>query len=795
MANISQVKLPSNSIYDIVPVINPNNTVIDASVHVGPYPLDANSLCMVATDGMLYPFVQTLGTNTNSTYSNIPADIKFRIGTDVFAAGKAYDGSAGAIDVSTLAISKEVDIRYSSRRLTGASGTSYSAIPAGQHNEIYIYVTVHPSTGTFSLASNYMEGFGNPSTDWHVNILAKEKVKANTFCMFLGYSSSYSTYYKVWLSPEHPIYYCDSERNFIPYNTWKNNIQDTSISLINTRAYKNPVAGYDINNSMTLVGERRFVANSSIIAQLVFEGTDNSIYSIEQRDVSINPDWGLAYWNGEESALDVNDVIQQESLLISDTNIEIDTTNLLSMQYFPVYAWFKYTNNTIKSTVDSSVLHPTIPLATDSSNDTYVYVGTAECIDNHVKYLHMDLSNHDFITLGNKYTSSSGGRTITAINGKLLEGASTSGGNYNNPVSGAGANPVAAYNLARFDFVCYDVNVDGLVPLHCYWDGTLSVSGISYDWGLAFCNANVTRGNIPPEGTILQQITLSTATVTGKPMPMYIFFDSDGMIIGNDQGNYPIFVGQAEPPRVYELTPITPDNKQLTQIYVGIWSGDKFHIDLSNHDFITYGESVTPGSNPGVYGPINSSGPCIAYINGKPFKDPNASTGGATLDGQGYGLCNSYDQGGVTPRSGETPGSGGSGSGSGPWTALATTHNGYVPTPYSVVAIYTTVEFYPDAYLNINNTGAYPVYYAGSPLLTGVIEGNSMTVFMFQDGRYNLIAGGASNNTLDPTLYERKVNKVSSAVGLSSSSTDTQYPSAKCVYNIIGDIETLLAAI
>ena len=39
---------------------------------------------------------------------------------------------------------------------------------------------------------------------------------------------------------------------------------------------------------------------------------------------------------------------------------------------------------------------------------------------------------------------------------------------------------------------------------------------------------------------------------------------------------------------------------------------------------------------------------------------------------------------------------------------------------------------------------------------------------------------------------EDKSNKVTS---ISSSSTDTQYPSAKCVYDLVGDIETLLAAI
>ena len=39
---------------------------------------------------------------------------------------------------------------------------------------------------------------------------------------------------------------------------------------------------------------------------------------------------------------------------------------------------------------------------------------------------------------------------------------------------------------------------------------------------------------------------------------------------------------------------------------------------------------------------------------------------------------------------------------------------------------------------------------------------------------------------------EDSTNKVTS---LSSSSTDTQYPSAKCVYDIIGDVESALEAL
>ena len=41
-------------------------------------------------------------------------------------------------------------------------------------------------------------------------------------------------------------------------------------------------------------------------------------------------------------------------------------------------------------------------------------------------------------------------------------------------------------------------------------------------------------------------------------------------------------------------------------------------------------------------------------------------------------------------------------------------------------------------------------------------------------------------------VYERVTNKVTS---LSSSSTNTQYPSAKCVYDLLGDVETLINAL
>lgn len=54
--------------------------------------------------------------------------------------------------------------------------------------------------------------------------------------------------------------------------------------------------------------------------------------------------------------------------------------------------------------------------------------------------------------------------------------------------------------------------------------------------------------------------------------------------------------------------------------------------------------------------------------------------------------------------------------------------------------------------------------------------------------------GAYSDLTGTPSLsgYQTTANLVTS---ISSSSTDSQYPSAKCVYDIVGDIETTLNTI
>lgn len=85
-----------------------------------------------------------------------------------------------------------------------------------------------------------------------------------------------------------------------------------------------------------------------------------------------------------------------------------------------------------------------------------------------------------------------------------------------------------------------------------------------------------------------------------------------------------------------------------------------------------------------------------------------------------------------------------------------------------------------------------------------VTIGDIGVVYEISDGEESLSAGrfenyyagtnisivdGTINNTLDVSGKENTSNKVTT---LSSSSTDTQYPSAKCVYDLVGNIESLL---
>ena len=78
-----------------------------------------------------------------------------------------------------------------------------------------------------------------------------------------------------------------------------------------------------------------------------------------------------------------------------------------------------------------------------------------------------------------------------------------------------------------------------------------------------------------------------------------------------------------------------------------------------------------------------------------------------------------------------------------------------------------------------------------SPTAT-VAKSGTIATITITDKNGTTTASVSDGTTPDISGKEDKTNKVTS---LTSSSTDTQYPSAKCVYDIIGDVETLLNAL
>ena len=121
------------------------------------------------------------------------------------------------------------------------------------------------------------------------------------------------------------------------------------------------------------------------------------------------------------------------------------------------------------------------------------------------------------------------------------------------------------------------------------------------------------------------------------------------------------------------------------------------------------------------------------------------------------------------------------------------------------------VNYYSDLPNNAEEGDAYTVKYEGS---SGYVVSGQEYVWGNDGGTMawiplgpdmsqyqKLLVSGTNIKTINNTSIlgggdigglEVTTNKVTS---LSALSTDTQYPSAKCVYDIVGNIETLLASI
>lgn len=357
--------------------------------------------------------------------------------------------------------------------------------------------------------------------------------------------------------------------------------------------------------------------------------------------------------------------------------------------------------------------------------------------------------------------------------------------NYNNTVyeNLEYENPVAATPISAGNFVYCGIpttsNGRAIYSIEHVLTHFTTSSTVDWDWGIAYCTEAVEAGNTIPKGALLRQTTIDTTGISSTtPINIYAFFKNDGPV----KANSTIILDSSC------VGTSTTDTNATSFIYVGMAIGGKAYIDLTNHDFISIKDS-----NVLAYPPF--TGTSITKINNREIYLPVNTV---------FGTCNSHTGGGDPQRGGDSGSGSGDAGGSdggnagGPWTGIVTINNNedYDQRNGSTIAVYFTnddVSYIPaNAKLNINSLGAYPIYYNNAPIGGSDITTPCTAIFLYDGAYYHLVAGGTPGGVLNPSIFELKSNKVTT---LSDQSTDTQFPSAKCVYDLIGDIETLLSEI
>ncbi len=343
---------------------------------------------------------------------------------------------------------------------------------------------------------------------------------------------------------------------------------------------------------------------------------------------------------------------------------------------------------------------------------------------------------------------------------------------YANPVAGGSGSEYGQYVAGKAittNSLVYRAKNGFIYPVEASAGGN-----IDFDWGLAFCANACSSGGTISANSLLQNTTIDISTDPSRrgtspdssSCPLYAMYStSESCFIGNivdislESNAYTApFNGMAG---------ITTTQQNVADTFICLGSAKNsslsskytIYLDLSNHDFITMSNTFTtiPNVNTLTNNTINS-------INGRNI--------GANLAGQGVGECSSHTGGGSTRL--------------GPWTGTVDLP-GYELIPNSVVAVHFTD--YPEAgsFLNINGKGAFQMLLNGNATTVSTIADNSIVIFLFDGSAYNIIAGYGGGGT-----YEVTSNKTQY---LDANSTPMQYPSAKCVYDIIGNIETLLQEI
>ena len=96
----------------------------------------------------------------------------------------------------------------------------------------------------------------------------------------------------------------------------------------------------------------------------------------------------------------------------------------------------------------------------------------------------------------------------------------------------------------------------------------------------------------------------------------------------------------------------------------------------------------------------------------------------------------------------------------------ASTTNNYTLTTGSIINIKFTNDIIANATLNINDTGAKPIYYKGSAITDGIIKAGDTATFIYDGRNYNLISLDRDFNpiTIDTALSTTSTNPVENNV-------------------------------
>ena len=175
--------------------------------------------------------------------------------------------------------------------------------------------------------------------------------------------------------------------------------------------------------------------------------------------------------------------------------------------------------------------------------------------------------------------------------------------------------------------------------------------------------------------------------------------------------------------------------------------------------------SAVKGTNAGVNVTVGAAARALAFTLPNGDKGDTGAQGAkgdkGDSGGLGYGIC-------------ETAAA----------TAAKTAAlSGYTLAQNGVVSIRFTYAVPASATLNINGTGAKSIYYNNTALMSGIIPAGHTATFVYDGSYYRLIAIDRADSS---------ANKVTS---ITASSTNALYPSAKAVYDMIGDVDTAIEAI